>query len=267
MDERTETGLPRAVTIAWGMHEVPQRGPNRGLSHERIVAAAMEIADTDGLAAVTMQAVAKSLGFTTMSLYRYVSGKDELLRLLQDAALNIPGPIDLPDDWREALRVWAGHIREGYRRHPWVLGIPRGQVSVLMPSSVRIADLGMAAMRELPIDDGEKIGVVLVLSQHVAATVELERHLADEGPVTVSAQGAEMLDQVITAERFPHLSAVIKAGYYPGAETEIGSMADGMDEDHGVDDDYEYGLDLVISGLERRLEQQQAQHDEQGPAA
>ncbi|WP_253862334.1 TetR/AcrR family transcriptional regulator [Prauserella halophila] len=249
MVEPTETGLPRAVTVAWGMQEVSQRGPNRGLSHERIVAAAIEIADAEGLAAVTMQAVATSLGFTTMSLYRYVSGKDELLRLMQDAAIAVPEQVTLPGDWRDALRSWAGLVRAAFRGHPWALEIPRGQVSVLMPSSVRAADLGLAALRELPLDDEEKVGVILVVSQHVTSTVELELNLADEGTVAVSREGLDLLGEVITPERFPHLAPVLQAGHF----LDTRPAGDGVETEHGLDAEYDYGLDLIIAGLEQRV--------------
>ncbi|GFZ90249.1 TetR family transcriptional regulator [Nesterenkonia alkaliphila] len=247
MADTTETGLPRAVAIAWGMQEVPQRGPNRGLSHERIVAAAIEIADAEGLSAVTMQAVAKSLGFTTMSLYRYVSSKEELLQLMQDAAVISPEKLKLPPTWQEALRAWAGWIREAYRAHPWVLQLPRGQVAVLMPNSVRAADLGLQALRDLPLSHFEKVGIILVVSQHVAATVELEQNLAAEGEVRITAEGVEVLKEVITAERFPHLVPVMEAGGYVAGAPE----ADRQDE--GVDPEYDLGLDLIIAGLERRI--------------
>lgn len=253
MAETTETGLPRAVAIAWGMQEAPQRGPNRGLSHERIVTAAIEIADAEGLAAVTMQAVATSLGFTTMSLYRYVSGKDELLRLVQDAALVVREELSLPGDWREALRVWAGIVREAYRARPWVLGIPRGQVSVLMPNSVRVADLGLQAMKDLPLGDAEKVGVILIISQHVAAAVQLEQDLAREDTVSVSAEGTELLGQVITHERFPHLAHVMASGNYPAADGASVETAPAVETEGGVDADYEFGLELIISGLEQRV--------------
>lgn len=249
MADTTETGLPRAVTIAWGMQEVPQRGPNRGLSHERIVAAAIEIADSQGLSAVTMQAVAKSLGFTTMSLYRYVSSKEELLQLMQDAALPLQKDVQAPHSWQEALRAWANLIREVYRTHPWVLDLPRGQTSVLMPNSVRAADLGLQAMQELPLSDSEKVGIILVISQHVAATVELEQNLAAEGEVRISQEGVDTLREVVTAERFPHLTPVLEAGgYIAGAPSEA--------EDDGVDPEYDLGLDLIVSGLEQRISTQ-----------
>ncbi|WP_162320885.1 TetR/AcrR family transcriptional regulator [Nesterenkonia haasae] len=249
MAETTDTGLPRAVAIAWGMQEVPQRGPSRGMSHERIVKAAIEVADNEGLAAVTMQAVAKPLGFTTMSLYRYVSSKDELLRLMQDAALTIPEKVELPTDWREALRVWAGVVREAYRAHPWVLEIPRGPVSILMPNSVRAANLGLGAMKDLPLADDVKIGVILVISQHVASSVELERDLAQEGIVAVPAEGVAVLAEVITPERFPHLAPVMKSGNYIDDEVPVVENGD------GIDAEYDLGLNLIISGLET-MEQQ-----------
>lgn len=244
MGETTETGLPRAVAIAWGVQDVPQRGPSRGLTHERIVAAAIEIADAHGLGAVTMQAVAKSLDFTTMSLYRYVSSKDELLRLMQDAAVIVPEEVDLPDDWRDALRVWAGLIRDSYRAHPWVLELPRGQAAVLMPRTVRTADLGLAAMSGLGLSDGEKIAAILLISQHVASMVELERSLEAEGGVVATPEGVEMLRRAITPDRFPHLAEVMAAGGY------VADAPTHPDDPEGVDGEYAFGLDLLIAGLE-----------------
>ena len=246
MTDTTETGLPRAIAIAWGMQEVPQRGPSRGLSHERIVAAAIEIADAEGLQAVTMQAVAKSLGFTTMSLYRYVSSKDELLRLMQDAATQLPETIKLSSDWKKALTQWATMAREAYRAHPWVLSIPRGQISVLMPNSVRAADAGLGALKNLGLDDATKVGVILVVSQHVSAMVELELSLADEGEVPVTAEGVELLGEVITAKRFPNIAGLMAHGNFVPAASDSGQQDDAA----GVDDEFFLGLELIISGLE-----------------
>ena len=85
----TESGLPPAVEQLWGLRG-PGRargGPKPALSLERIVAAAVELADAGGLAALSMSRLAEKLGFTTMSLYRYVASKDDLLVLVLDAAL------------------------------------------------------------------------------------------------------------------------------------------------------------------------------------
>src|SRR5690606_6173183 len=118
----TEDGMPRTVAVAWGVAEFPQRGPKRELSHEGIVDAAIEIADAEGLDAVTMQRVAASFGFTTMALYRYIASKDELHRLMLDAALRAEDMAGIPhDDWRVGLQAWAEVLADCYRRHPWIL--------------------------------------------------------------------------------------------------------------------------------------------------
>src|SRR6187401_87608 len=94
--------LPRGVALAWGVAANPQRGPKRELSIERIVDAAVEIADAEGLGAVSMSRVAASLGFTTMSLYRYVTSKDDLILLMQEGAVLPPVPDEsIERGWRD----------------------------------------------------------------------------------------------------------------------------------------------------------------------
>src|ERR1700724_2007655 len=112
------TGLPASIAGAWGLRERPRRGPRRGLSLERIVAAAVRIAASDGLAAVSMSRVAAELGASTMSLYRYVAAKDELLALMVDAAFGTPPAAPGPDEgWRAGLSRWAWALRAPVRRH------------------------------------------------------------------------------------------------------------------------------------------------------
>lgn len=222
--------------------EQPARGPRPAFSRAQLTAAAIRIADAEGLDAISMRRLAAEIGSGTMSLYRYVSGKEDLVRLMQDAALTSADTVELPDDWREALRTWAGMIRDAYRAHPWVLEIPRGRLSVLMPASVRAADLGLAAMSGLDLADDEKIAAILLISQHVVSMVELERSLAAEGGPVVTPEGAEALREVVTAEHYPHLAPVMTRGGY---------IADGEGaEPESVDDEYEFGLDMLIAGLE-----------------
>jgi AcrR family transcriptional regulator len=240
MADITEQGIPRAVAIAWGRHEAPQRGPSRGLSHERIVAAAIEIADEHGLPAVTMQRVAESLGFTTMSLYRYVASKEELLALMQDAAVDTE---DLPEvdaaDWAASLRRWVQMLRDVYRRRPWVLDIPRSASSVLMPNSMRVADLGLRAMRTLRLSDAEKISVILGISMYAASFVTLERDLGREGEIAFGPGAFEVLAEVVTPERLPDLAPLLFSGGYVGGEP------DGT----GLDSDFSFGLERWLDGL------------------
>ena len=124
---RPEPELPRAVALAWGVATHPQRGPKRELSIERIVDAAIEIADAEGLTAVSMSRVAASLGFTTMSLYRYVTSKDDLILLMQERASDVVVPDSTAEQdwsWREGVTAWVLAIRARYREHPWLVDIP-----------------------------------------------------------------------------------------------------------------------------------------------
>jgi AcrR family transcriptional regulator len=86
--------LPADVALMWGLRDVTKRGPKPSLSVEDIVRAAIEIADAEGLAAVSMARVAERLGNSTMALYRHVKSKDELLILMSDAALESTGGPD-----------------------------------------------------------------------------------------------------------------------------------------------------------------------------
>ncbi|NUL43759.1 TetR family transcriptional regulator [Cellulosimicrobium funkei] len=265
--EKTEGGLPRAIAAAWGLLETPQRGPTRGLDHHRIAEAAVGIADEEGLTAVTMASVARSLGFTTMSLYRYVSSKDELLRLMQDAAVGIPAQATLPAVWPAGIKAWADLIRQSYRAHPWLMDLPRDQTAVLMPNTLRAAELGLATMAEVDLDDGEKLGVILLISQHVMSMVELERSLALEGGLTLTVEGLERLSSVITPEEFPYLAAMVSTGGFMADFTDEVDQA-GASVEHGrtdasddppstdptdpadVEAEYAMGLDLITAGVD-----------------
>ena len=233
--------LPEAVAIAWGLQEAPQRGPSRGTDHRAIVRAAVEVADAEGLGAVTMKRVASALGRTTMSLYRYVSGKDVLLWLMQDAALTPEELPELDPDWTVALRQWARTLRESHRRHPWSLDIPRSQTGVLMPNSSALADRALGAMAELDIPDHDKTGVLLAMSSFAASIATLERDLLDEGGVDLGPDARTRLAAVITPDRLPHIGALMQAGDWVGTPAAAGEL--------GLDEEFEFGLTLWIDGL------------------
>ena len=92
--EAAEAGMPATVAAAWGVRERSQKGPKPALSLARIVDAGVRLADSEGLDAVSMGRVAASLGTAPMSLYRHVSSKEELVRLMVDAAWgDSPGPV------------------------------------------------------------------------------------------------------------------------------------------------------------------------------
>ncbi|HLT59710.1 MAG TPA: TetR/AcrR family transcriptional regulator, partial [Microlunatus sp.] len=218
MTESVEQGLPRAVAMAWGIAANPQRGPKRELSHELIVEAAIELADAEGIGAVTMSRVASSLGFTTMSLYRYVTSKDDLLTLMADEATDVSFPEDgWGDDWRANVWDWAALVRGCYRDHPWLLDIPRTPRTLMTPKNVALVDLGLRGLRGCGLTAAEKLSLIMIVSMYVRSFCELEREVATEAidlarDAWASQAQAEAMRELITADRFPDLFVLVDSG-------------------------------------------------------
>lgn len=240
-DQRERGGIPAPVAVAWGIAEAPTRGPARALSHEEIVRAAVELADQDGLGAVTMQRVAERLDFTTMSLYRYVATKDELLQLMSDAALDLdaaPG-VEHP----ETLKEWAYAVRELYRLHPWLLQIPRAATSIMMPCSMRQVEVALQLMRGYRLAPHEKLATVLALSSLASSFVAHEQSLAGEEPIAFDGAALEAFGAAVAAADLPELGPLMASGQYVSGT--------GADE-AGMDFEFEFSVDALLRGLQAR---------------
>ncbi|RKQ85778.1 TetR family transcriptional regulator [Mycolicibacterium mucogenicum 261Sha1.1M5] len=210
----TETEVSRTLAIAWGLAAAPQRGPKRELSLERIVDSAIEIADAEGLAAVTMQRVAKSFDFSTMALYRYVSTKDDLYQLMLDAAMSAGlGPLDAAT-WRDGCRALLRSLVLGYRTHPWALDIPLTPDIHMMPGQIRVADIGLGAMRDMPVDEHTKLAILILISSIARGHAAVEREVL-AGAVMTDATRA-LIEEAVTASDFPNAAAFVRSGSYFG---------------------------------------------------
>src|SRR5436190_23908188 len=108
------------LRLLWENRPPPKRGPMPTLRLDEITRAGIELADRDGLGALTMQRVAEAVGVTKMALYRYVPGKTELVALMVEGAVGAP-PQAPPGDWRARLEDWAQRLLERFARHPWAL--------------------------------------------------------------------------------------------------------------------------------------------------
>ena len=109
--------LPGSLRRLWD-RTASAKEPRRSLSLDRIVNAAIEIADTEGLSALSMARLAERLGSAPMSLYRHISSKEELYDFMIDAAARESG-VAVTDDWRVGLAEWVADLMALYRRHPW----------------------------------------------------------------------------------------------------------------------------------------------------
>lgn len=244
--DMAEEEISRLVAMAWGVAATPQRGPKRELSHERIVEAAVEIADAEGLSAVTMQRVARGFGFTTMALYRYVSSKDDLQQLMLDEIVGSGDWVIDPDDWRVGLEQWTRTVAAAYTSHPWALDIPLSPETMLMPGQVRGTDAALRAMRTLPGAPEDKLAVIMLLTLYVRGFASLGRDVLT-GDAGHSEAARQLLREIVAEGRFPDLRPVIDSGVY-------------FDESEGEDegpDDFSVALSLLMPGLEQAFERAQ----------
>src|SRR5690348_16290487 len=117
------------MALLWRAHGVTAEdkvslGPKQGLSVDEIVDTAIELADTECMAAVSMRTVGKILGRSGMALYTYVPSNSELVDLMYDRALGeLPTQYDLSHGWRPAVVAWADNYWAFFLRHPWVLQV------------------------------------------------------------------------------------------------------------------------------------------------
>jgi AcrR family transcriptional regulator len=165
----TESGLPAAIEQLWGLRGTGRRGgPKPVLSLERIVAAAVALADEGGLAALSMSRLAEKLGFTTMSLYRYVASKDDLLVLMLDAAIGPPPAAAAGSGWRAGVEGWARALRAGYGRHPWMVDLPISGLPA-GPNQLVWFERGLGVLAATTLEPGERAASVLLLATYVRA--------------------------------------------------------------------------------------------------
>jgi AcrR family transcriptional regulator len=237
-------------TPIWARPEPGTRQPR--LSRDQIAATAVAIADADGFEAVSMRRIAAALGAGTMSLYRYIETKADLLALIDDALLgDTLVPDVLPADWREALVLVAQQTRSAYVPHPWAVqvlqGRPGAQAAIPGPNALRHFEQSLAALHSSPLDTQGKLDLLAIVDDyvfghllHAAEMAERSRAAsADEGAARVAAEAAAEFGraQLATGD-FPHLSALARQ---PGVDV----LADPDQQQQR----FERGLRLLIDGI------------------
>ena len=212
--------------------------PRIPLSRERVLLAAIALADANGIEALTMRKLGEAVGVEAMSLYNHVANKGDLLDGMIDGVFS---EIELPsgeDGWRTAMRQRAISVRAVLSRHPWAIGLMESRTSP-GPATLRHHDAVIGCLRGAGFSVGLTAHAYSVLDSYIYGFALQERGLPFHTPEETSVLAHAFVAH-FPADEYPHLAEftlthVLQAGYDYGNE-------------------YEFGLDLILDGLAKGLE-------------
>lgn len=230
----TDPDLPEYLTLLWN-GEVDRPGPKRGVNLREVAAAGIRLADANGLAGMSMRAVAAELGFTPMALYRYVSKKDELVAIMVDEAFGAP-PAPTDGDWRERVADWARRNRDVLLEHRWVLQVSF-ESPPLTPHQIAWMEAGLDALAELDLEPQAALSSMLLVDVYVRGQTQLMRE-PTPGSEAADALYAARLGALIDPDRLPRVAASLSSG--------------ALSDDDGMVDEFEFGLQTVLDGIAAR---------------
>jgi AcrR family transcriptional regulator len=244
--EYSGSGDPaRSLALLWRTRERASRKGKPDLSVDRIVRAAIEIADAEGLAALSMRRVAERLGVGTMSLYTYVPGKGELIDVMLDTVLGETArPDDVPGGWRGRLEQIARENFALHQRHPWLLQVVASSRPPLGPNVIAKYEYELRAVDGIGLTDVEMDSVLTLVLGHAqgaargaveVAQAERQTGMTDDEWWRVSGP---LLEKIFDPRRYPVASRVgAAAGEALGAA---------YDPAHA----FEFGLERILDGIE-----------------
>ncbi|MER0240651.1 TetR/AcrR family transcriptional regulator C-terminal domain-containing protein [Streptomyces sp. HSW2009] len=215
----------------------PRRGRRPSHSREAITAAAVALADADGLEAVTMRKVAAQVGAGAMSLYSYAPDKETLVELMVDhVSAELPATHTPTGDWRAEVKAIAHLQRAHMLRHPWLPAALTARRSP-GPNALAFLERALAALRPTGLDGAAKLEVFAQITAFVAGHVAYEtaRATASQSPERAAAE-ARYLTAVAADGRHPELAEVLAAPGRPLTPEAtftrfLNRLVDGLDTD------------------------------------
>ena len=231
--------------VIWNRPERAARGPAPSLSREQITSAAVTLADTQGIEAVSMRALAVQLGVGAASLYRYVARKDELIELMVDAVMGNDLEFEICGDWRDDLRSFAHGLRAMTLRHPW-MAVPSAGLPNFGPNMAQCYEQVLSTIDGLGLEIDEMLVMIETLDAFVRGRVLEE--LSEQEAVRRSGLDREQWMQT----QLPYIESLIESGRYPLLARIVLDAQAPHDPDrlkHGFD----LGLERVLDGLATML--------------
>jgi AcrR family transcriptional regulator len=238
-EERNHSMTEPAPSSVWTRPRPEPRRRAPGV--DQYVAAALAIADAEGLAAVSMRRVAGDLGSGTASLYRYITNRDELVDLMVDAAQGEDPLPETANDWRADLAAVAHTLRATLLRHPWLAGELAGRPA-LGPNSLRRSEAALRAAVALTPDitlASQALGAVRAYVLGSVATQQAARR---------AEQRTGLTEEQWQRSLGPYISQVIAKGEHPMLARRVLEA-----EEPDPDIEFTFGLECVLDGLAARL--------------
>ncbi|MBI5543043.1 MAG: TetR/AcrR family transcriptional regulator [Deltaproteobacteria bacterium] len=209
------------------------RKTRRPLDRERVLRAAISLADKEGIDALSMRRLGKKLGVEAMSLYNHVANKDEVLAGIVDLIVGDIEVVESAASWKEAMRSRAISMREVFACHPWALGLLESRRS-LGPAALRYCDSVLGVLRRAGFSTVMAVRAFSVLDSYAYGYSIQEKNLPS-GSATKTTQATDQLLKQLPENEYPFL-----------VETAANVMRSGFD----FAKEFEMGLDLLLGALE-----------------
>ena len=237
------------IDTIWARDDEQAAGP-QPLSRESIVAAAIEIADADGLEAVSIRRLATKLGARPMSLYSHIERKGDLIDLMVDEVMagSILPESPPSDNWRDDLRRIAERTRENIRSHPWMIAAAFRH-PFIGPNALRHIDQSLAAVSRLPLPPERKRAVLLAVDTYTLGFVRWELKAMEPGAGEAGCATGDDSGPS-GAEIDAYIAAQAASGNYPHLH-ELGgkkSMSLGVKAEA-----FEAGLNWLLAGIQAEV--------------
>jgi AcrR family transcriptional regulator len=237
--------MSAAHGVIWNRPERAARGPAPSLSRQQIARAAVTLADTSGIEAVSMRTLAGELGVGATSLYRYVDRRDELIELMVDAVMGNDLHFEIRGDWRRDLASFAHGLRAMTLRHPW-LAVPSAGLRNFGPNEAQHYERVLGAIDGLGLEIDEMLVMVETLGAYVRGRV-LEELSEQEA---VRRSGMDQQEWMRT--QMPFIESLIDSGRFP-LLTRVVFDARAPHDPDGLEHGFDLGLERVLDGLAMML--------------
>lgn len=248
----------RSMALLWRAQrsEEPKPGPRQGLTVDAIVAAAIEVADEHGMAALSMRAVGERLGRTGMALYTYVPSKAELVDLMYDTVLaDAHAEYDLTSGWRPALAAWAEDMWAFYLRHPWVLQVSQAR-PVLGPNEYVVLETVLRIMVETGLGPAAMRRIIGALFQFLRGVAQVVAEAREADAATGTGEDewwfarSALLEEMATDfdQRFPTVTMVAQEGGFTLSEDTVPY------QEQAATETFRAGLAVLLDGIEKGIE-------------